>query len=209
MEALNDLNKSLVWNDKYTKGFLRRANLYITLADYEKGRYDFQKVLELEPSNYEAKKGLEDAKKKEKEAKKKDYYKVLEVDKGASESQIRKAYKLLALKWHPDKNTQNEAQREMAEKKFKEINEAYEVLSDPKKKQMFDNGIDPNDQESGGFSSGGGNPHDIFNMFFGGGGHGHDDDGFGGGHPFSQFFSSSGGGRGNKGGFQSFTFTYK
>lgn len=213
MEALNDLNKSLTWNDKYVKGFLRRANIYMALNDFEKGRYDYQKVIELEPSNYEAKKGLEEAKKKEKEAKKKDYYKVLELEKGANENQIRKAYKLLALKWHPDKNRQNDAQREMAEKKFKEINEAYEVLSDPKKKQMFDNGMDPNDQESGGFSSGG-NPHDIFNMFFGGG-HGHEDDGFdsfgggGGGHPFSQFFSSSGGRGGNKGGFQTFTFTYK
>ena len=80
---------------------------------------------------------------------KKDYYAILGVDKNASESTIKKEYYKLAQKWHPDKNTQNEAQREMAEKKFKEINEAYEVLSDPKKKQMFDNGIDPNDQESG------------------------------------------------------------
>lgn len=202
MEALDDMNKSLAWNDKYSKGFLRRANLHMTLGDFEKGRYDFQKVIELDPSNYEAKKGLEDAKKKEKDAKKKDYYKVLELDKTANESQIRKAYKLLALKWHPDKNTQSEAQRDQAERKFKEVNEAYEVLSDPKKKQMFDNGIDPNDQESGGFSHGG-NPQDIFNMFFGGSQC--QDDGFGGGNPFTGGRSS----RGNKGGFKSYTFTYK
>lgn len=185
------------------------------MGDFEQSRYDFQRVIDLEPTNYEAKKGLEDAKKKEKAAKKKDYYKVLELDRGASESQIRKAYKLLALKWHPDKNNESETQKALAEKKFKEINEAYEVLSDPKKKQMFDNGIDPNDQESGGFSSGGHNPHDIFNMFFGGGGGGFagDDDGFGGGFPggspFGSFFTQSGGGgRGGSRG-QTFTFSFK
>lgn len=199
MEALDDLNKSLVWNEKYIKGILRRANLHMTLGDYEKGRYDFQKVVDLDSSNYEAKKGLEEAKKKEKEAKKKDYYKVLGLDKNAHESQIRKAYKLLALKWHPDKNTQSEAQRDQAERKFKEVNEAYEVLSDPKKKQMFDNGVDPNDQEGEGGFSHRGNSQDIFNMFFGGSHHDDDFDGFGGGRS----------NRSNKGGFKSYTFTYK
>ena len=70
----------------------------------------------------------------EKQAKKKDYYKVLGLTKDASDSQIRKAYKVLALKWHPDKNSQTETQKEQANKKFKEISEAYDVLSDPKKK---------------------------------------------------------------------------
>jgi DnaJ-class molecular chaperone len=144
----------------------------------------------------------------EKLAKKKDYYKVLGLDKTANENQIRKAYKVLALKWHPDKNNQSESQKELADKKFKEISEAYDVLSDPKKKQMFDNGMDPNDPESGGgFSSGGGvNPHDIFSMFFGGGGSPFgDDDGFGGGHPFSHF---STGGNSSKGGARTFTFKF-
>lgn len=187
----------------------------MTLEDYENSKYDFQKVIDLDRYNKEAKAGLEEAKKKEKLSKKKDYYKVLGLDKSADESKIRKAYKLLALKWHPDKNTENESKRSMAEKKFKEINEAYEVLSDPKKKKMFDNGMDPNDPESGaGFSgfSGGANPHDIFNMFFNGGGFGggHDEDAGFGGMPggFTQFFtSSSGGGRGGK--HQTFTFTFK
>ena len=227
MEALEDLSKSLQWNNKYIKGYIRRANLYLSLSDFENAKYDFQRVIDLEPTNREAKVGLEDAKKKEKLAKKKDYYKVLELDKTADEGKIRKAYKLLALKWHPDKNTENESKRAMAEKKFKEINEAYEVLSDPKKKQMFDNGMDPNDPESGGFGGfsgggGGANPHDIFNMFFGGGGFpgGHDEDdgghghgGFGGGGMpggFSQFFTSSGaGGRSGGNRNQTFTFTFK
>merc|ERR1712198_802595 len=63
----------------------------------------------------------------------KDYYKVLGVAKGASDDEIKKAYRKLALKYHPDKN-----QSSGAEEKFKEIGEAYDVLSDPKKKQVYD-----------------------------------------------------------------------
>lgn len=62
-----------------------------------------------------------------------DFYEILGVSKGASEKEIKSAYRKLALEWHPDRNKSPEA-----EKKFKEINEAYEVLSDPKKKATYD-----------------------------------------------------------------------
>ncbi|XP_031351566.1 dnaJ homolog subfamily B member 6-B isoform X2 [Photinus pyralis] len=64
-----------------------------------------------------------------------DYYKVLDVPRGASTADIKKAYRKLALKWHPDKNPNNS---EDATKKFKEISEAYEVLSDEKKRRVYD-----------------------------------------------------------------------
>ncbi|XP_044731469.1 dnaJ homolog subfamily B member 6-B isoform X1 [Chrysoperla carnea] len=64
-----------------------------------------------------------------------DYYRVLEVSKGASTSEIKKAYRKLALKWHPDKNPDNPDE---ANKKFKEISEAYEVLSDESKRKLYD-----------------------------------------------------------------------
>merc|ERR1711962_1173048 len=63
----------------------------------------------------------------------KDYYKILGVTKGASDDEIKKAYRKLALKYHPDKN-----QTAGAEEKFKEIGEAYDELSDSKKKQIYD-----------------------------------------------------------------------
>ena len=65
-----------------------------------------------------------------------DYYKVLEVEESATADQIEKAYKKLALKYHPDKNPDNPE----AESKFKEVGEAYEVLSDPQKRQRYDRG---------------------------------------------------------------------
>ncbi|CAH0555808.1 unnamed protein product [Brassicogethes aeneus] len=64
-----------------------------------------------------------------------DYYKVLEVPKGATNAEIKKAYRKLALKWHPDKNPDN---MDDATKKFKEISEAYEVLSDESKRKIYD-----------------------------------------------------------------------
>lgn len=64
---------------------------------------------------------------------KKDFYEILSVSKSATDRELKSAYRKLALQWHPDRNKSPEA-----EKKFKEINEAYEVLSDPKKKQAYD-----------------------------------------------------------------------
>lgn len=63
----------------------------------------------------------------------KDYYKTLGISKGATDEDIKKAYRKQALKWHPDKN-----KSAAAEEKFKEIAEAYEVLSDPKKREVYD-----------------------------------------------------------------------
>lgn len=112
-------------------------------------------------------------------ATKRDYYEVLGVEKTASETDIKSAYRKMALKWHPDKHADN---KEEAEQKFKEINEAYQVLSDKQKRQTYDQfGHAAFDQASGM----GGNP-------------------FGGGFqqgPFTWSYSTSGGA-----GFQDFDF---
>ena len=65
----------------------------------------------------------------------KNYYNILEVSKNASQNDIKKAYKKLAIKWHPDKNTDNKNE---AEEKFKEISEAYQTLSDDNKRKEYD-----------------------------------------------------------------------
>lgn len=65
----------------------------------------------------------------------KDYYAILAVSSTANDEEVKKAYRKLAVKWHPDKNPNN---REFAEAKFKEVAEAYDVLSDPEKRRIYD-----------------------------------------------------------------------
>ena len=104
---------------------------------------------------------------------KRDYYDILGISKGASAAEIKKAYRKMAVKYHPDKNPDDKA----AEEKFKEAAEAYEVLSDPDKKARFDQFGHQAFEGGGGFGGGGMNMDDIFSQFgdiFGGGG------GFGG-----------------------------
>ena len=111
---------------------------------------------------------------------KRDYYEVLGLAKGAGEDDIKKAYRKLAKQYHPDLNPDSKE----AEGKFKEVGEAYEVLSDPQKKSRYDQyghaGVDPSygggGYGGGGFSGGSGfgfeDLGDIFDSFFGGGGFG-------------------------------------
>jgi curved DNA-binding protein CbpA len=108
---------------------------------------------------------------------KKEYYEVLGVPKDASDDVIRKAYKKLAIKWHPDKHVDDKKE---AEEKFKEISEAYSVLSDPQKKRDYD---------TGGMSFGGFGDFDDFD-------------------PFAMFESFFGRHRGKHGGFGNFGFGF-
>ncbi|MGM9774504.1 MAG: DnaJ domain-containing protein, partial [Candidatus Egerieousia sp.] len=116
-------------------------------------------------------------------AEKRDYYEVLGVAKGATEEEIKKAYRKLALKYHPDRNPGDKE----AEEKFKEAAEAYDVLSNPDKRKRYDQfGFAGNSAAGGGFSGGGFSMEDIFSQFgdiFGG----H----FGGGGGFGDVFGSA------------------
>jgi molecular chaperone DnaJ len=117
---------------------------------------------------------------------KRDYYEILGVERSASKDELKKAYRKIAIKYHPDKNPDDKE----AEEKFKEAAEAYEVLNNDEKRQRYDRfGHQGVGGAGGGFSGGGMNMEDIFSQFgdiFGGGG----------GSPFDSFFG--GGGRGGR-----------
>ena len=105
---------------------------------------------------------------------KRDFYEILGVAKGASEEDIKKSYRKLAMKYHPDRNPDNKE----SEEKFKEVKEAYEMLTNPEKREAYDRyghaGVDPNMGGGGGFGGGAGGFGDafgdIFGDIFGGGG---------------------------------------
>lgn len=124
-------------------------------------------------------------------AEKRDYYEVLGVEKNASDEDIKKAYRKMALKYHPDRNPGDKA----AEEKFKEAAEAYDVLSNADKRKRYDQFGFAGGSAGGGFSAGGFTMEDIFDKFgdvFGGV--------FGGRGGFSTVFESAfGGGRGSSG----------
>ena len=107
------------------------------------------------------------------------FYDVLGVKPNANDSELKKAYRKLALKYHPDKNTEAGAGE-----KFKEISMAYETLADPEKRKIYDQHGEQGIKEGGG--GGHHSPMDIFDMFFGGGG------GMGG---MGGMFGGMGGGR--------------
>jgi len=127
---------------------------------------------------------------------KEDYYKLLGVERSATADEMKKAYRKMAVKWHPDKNPDDPK----AEAKFKEISEAYEVLKDPEKKAAYDRYGHAAFSQGGpgaGRSSAGGaggfhDPFDIFREVFGGGG-ARASSGGGGGGIFEDFFGGGGG----------------
>ena len=141
-----------------------------------------------------------------------DFYKILGISKGATDDEIKKAYRKMAVKWHPDKNKSPEA-----EEKFKDIAMAYEVLKDKKKRDIYgeflvyfyieycsfqlldqfgESGLNGQGGGGGGpsghqFHSANIDPHEIFNMFFGSNDFGFGGNDFGSSAGFSSNFSSS------------------
>lgn len=125
---------------------------------------------------------------------KEDYYELLGVNRQAAQGDIKKAYRKMAVKYHPDKNPGNKE----AEENFKKVSEAYEVLKDEQKRASYDrygHAAFSGGGGGGGRSAGGPfhDPYDIFSEVFGGGG---------GGSIFEEFFGGGGGGRSTRGGAQ-------
>jgi len=148
-EALNDCNQAISLDESYIKAYLRRAKCCMDLEKFEDAVRDYEKINKME-KNREYKRLLHDAKLALKKSLRKDYYKILGVDRNANEDEIKKAYRKRALVHHPDRHSSaTDEEKKEQEKKFKELGEAYGILSDSKKKSRYDNGHDIDDVDTG------------------------------------------------------------
>lgn len=184
--VIEDCSSAIDIDDEYTKAILRRAGSYLILGeedDCQKAINDYQTVMDLaekkgdEDQMREMKKKLREAQVQLKRSKQKDFYKILGVSRDATENEIKKSYRKSALKWHPDRHANSsEEEKTEAEKIFRDINHAYEVLSDPQKKAKYDSGVDIEDLDNphaghgghggfGGHGHGGMDPNILFEMF--------------------------------------------
>ncbi|KAL9094556.1 MAG: hypothetical protein Q9165_003115 [Trypethelium subeluteriae] len=178
-EAIADCSRALELDPSYTKARKTRAKALGESGDWEEAVRELKSIQEANASEPGIAKDIRNAEMELKKSKRKDYYKILGVEKDAGDNEIKKAYRKLAIVHHPDKNPGDEE----AANRFKDIGEAYETLSDPQKRQRYDSGedlIDPSEMfggASGGFGGGmpGGmniSPEMLFNMMGGGGGGG-------------------------------------
>ncbi|KAI8921571.1 hypothetical protein BC831DRAFT_476553 [Entophlyctis helioformis] len=190
-DVSNDDRRASTHSALFYKLYLRRADSFMKLEQYEDALRDYKSASAIKPEDREVKQAIQTAQRLYTASKRKNYYKILGCEKTASDTEIKKAYRKMALVYHPDKQVGlSEEERVVAEAKFKEIGEAYAVLSDERKKQMYDAGhdIDGSSASGGpgasGFGGGSASMNDIFAAMFaqqqrggGGGGFG----GFGGG----------------------------
>lgn len=174
-EALKDLDQCLKINDEYVKALLKRSELYLQQKNFEEAVRDLEKIKSVDPSTQGLRQKLQEAKLELKKSLRKDYYKILDIQPSATEEEIRKAYRRQALLWHPDKHSNGEEEAKVkADTMFKDIGEAYSVLSDQQKKARYDQGADIEELENPGAGHGfHGDPSEMFQQFFGGGGHSH------------------------------------
>mmetsp|Transcript_2856 Transcript_2856/g.5495 ORF Transcript_2856/g.5495 Transcript_2856/m.5495 type:complete len:568 (-) Transcript_2856:221-1924(-) len=196
-EALKDCDAAIKLNPDYGKAYMRRAAVLRSiggLENIERAIHNYSEAERINGRSNELAKEVRDTKIELKKAKRKDYYAILELPlkERSTEHEIKKAYKKSALKWHPDRHASNgEEQRAKAEATFKDVREAYDVLSDPSKRQKYDAGQTLEEIDQGMPMGGGGNPNEIFEMFFGGGMGGMG--GMGGGHHHGGGFRRGGG----------------
>ena len=179
--------ETLQLNPDSLHALLHKARGQMDKEEYEEALQTLKHAKEHHPSASQIGPLQQKASTLYKRSKSKDYYKVLGVPHDADERQIKKGYRTLTKKFHPDKAHVQGISKEEAEKKMSAINEAYEVLTDPEKKAMFDRGEDPNSQERQG-SPFQGSPFGGGQQFFFQSGHG------GGGQRFQ--FQGGGGGFG-------------
>ncbi|KAK1341983.1 hypothetical protein QTO34_016735 [Cnephaeus nilssonii] len=165
VEAIRCVLRFYRWNPTMLNNMKQVSFLFLIRVMFSDSIQDYETAQEHNENDQQIREGLEKAQRLLKQSQKRDYYKILGVKRNAKKQEIIKAYRKLAMQWHPD-NFQNEEEKKKAEKKFIDIAAAKEVLSDPEMRKKFDDGEDPLDAESQ--QGGGGNPfHRSWNSWQG------------------------------------------
>lgn len=155
--------------------FIERARLYNAERKWEEAVRDYERAVGMDNRNRQWQNELANAKKELKISKRKDYYKILDTHKHATERELKKKFRKCAIKWHPDKFVgKSDAEKEEADTQYKDCVEANDVLTDAEMKAKYDRGEDPLDNQGGGGGGGfhGGFPSHFFRHGGGGGGGG-------------------------------------
>ncbi|QDS71374.1 hypothetical protein FKW77_002647 [Venturia effusa] len=142
--------EALKHNPTSLYGLLSKGKQQMDEEDFEAAMNTLSEAEEHHPESRKVHTLLEEASSLLRRSKQKDYYKVLGVSRDADERDIKKAFRKLTLKFHPDKASLQNISPEEAQKKMAAINEAYEILGDPELKARYDRGDDPNDQSQQG-----------------------------------------------------------
>ncbi|KAK0763049.1 hypothetical protein N5P37_004032 [Trichoderma harzianum] len=196
-EAIADSDRAVSLDPSYTKARKTKANALGKTGNWEESVREWKAIQELDPADNSVRHEIRKAELEMKKSLRKDYYKIMGIEKDADANEIKRAYRKMAVKLHPDKNP-GDAE---AEAKFKDMQEAYETLSDPQKRARYDNGddlVDPADMFSAGGMGGGMggiDPEILFSMMGNQGGFG------GGGFRAGGFPGGAGGFPGGAGGF--------
>lgn len=157
-DAIADCTNTLSKNANYLKAILLRAKCHTDMENFEDAVKDYETALKMEKTA-EIRNLLKEAKAALKRSKRKDYYKILGIDRNATDDEIKKAYRKRALVHHPDRHANvSDGEKREQEKKFKEVGEAYAILSDPQKKNRFDSGQDLDDVDF--------DPSQMYRQFF-------------------------------------------
>lgn len=136
-----------------------RGDLHAKMGKYAEAIADFTAVLQAQPNNHRMRQRIQEMQNAKKLAERKDYYKILDLPRDCTKQQVKQQFRKLALIWHPDKFTKQD-ELEKANTMFQDINEAYDVLTDPDKRARYDRGEDVDQQPQ--------QQHHGFNPFGGG-----------------------------------------